>query len=46
MFPNAFSISEDEEVGNGAEDGAESTDFKKPITTKDANEAAKKLVSN
>lgn len=41
MFPNAFSISEDEEVGNGAEDGAEGTDFKKPITTKEANEAAK-----
>ncbi|KAL7733994.1 hypothetical protein ACLKA6_011688 [Drosophila palustris] len=41
MFPNAFSISEDEEVGNGAEDGAECTDFKKPITTKAATDAAK-----
>jgi len=42
MFPNAFSISEDEEVGNGGEDGAECTDFKKPITTKAATDAAKK----
>lgn len=42
MFPNAFSISEDEESGNGGEDGAESADFKKPITTKAATDAAKK----
>ncbi|KAH8415479.1 hypothetical protein KR222_000784 [Zaprionus bogoriensis] len=41
MFPNAFSISEDEESGNGGEDGAESVDFKKPITTKAATDAAK-----
>ncbi|EDV96911.1 protein phosphatase methylesterase 1 [Drosophila grimshawi] len=41
MFPNAFSISEDEEVGNGGEEGAEGTEFKKPITTKAAMEAAK-----
>ncbi|EDW70209.1 protein phosphatase methylesterase 1 [Drosophila virilis] len=41
MFPNAFSISEDEEVGNAGEDGAESVDFKKPTTTKAATDAAK-----
>lgn len=45
MFPNAFSISEDEESGNGGEDGAESADFKKPITTKAATDAAKKYVT-
>lgn len=45
MFPNAFSISEDEESGNGGEDGAESADFKKPITTKAATDAAKKYVA-
>ncbi|XP_017860790.1 PREDICTED: protein phosphatase methylesterase 1, partial [Drosophila arizonae] len=41
MFPNAFSISEDEEVGNAGEEGAESVDFKKPMTTKAATDAAK-----
>ncbi|EDW19513.1 protein phosphatase methylesterase 1 [Drosophila mojavensis] len=41
MFPNAFSISEDEEVGNTGEEGAESVDFKKPMTTKAATDAAK-----
>lgn len=44
MFPNAFSISEDEEVGNTGEEGAESVDFKKPTTTKAATDAAKKYV--
>ncbi|XP_034658638.1 protein phosphatase methylesterase 1 [Drosophila subobscura] len=48
MFPNPFSISEDEEVsppGDGEEGSAEGlaagTDFKKPVTTKEATEAAR-----
>ncbi|XP_017840598.2 protein phosphatase methylesterase 1 [Drosophila busckii] len=40
MFPNAFSISEDEESPAGDE-GATGEDFKKPITTKAATDAAK-----
>lgn len=49
MFPNPFSISEDEEVSppgdetpETSSDNSAGADFKKPITTKSATEAAKK----
>jgi len=54
MFPNPFSISEDEESSPPGDDAADGTgesgaagaDFKKPITTKSMTEAAKKYIKN